>query len=147
MTQREAKMNLEKRYFTYEEAEQMLPKVERMILELQAIDKALDLLETVELEIDEESEEQVRYVMKFNKEFHKLSYRYYLLLEKLDGMGIVVKDLEEGLVDFYHTYRGRDVFLCWKLGEKQLGYWHEVNRGYHGRQKIIDLSGKIVSFK
>jgi hypothetical protein len=57
------------------------------------------------------------------------------LLGTLEKNGIVIKDLN-GLVDFPHMRDGREVFLCWKLGEKSITHWHEIDAGYKGRQPL-----------
>ena len=46
--------------------------------------------------------------------------------------------LEHGLIDFPTTFEGRWVLLCWKRGESKVGYWHEVDGGYAGRQELLD---------
>ena len=46
--------------------------------------------------------------------------------------------LERGLIDFPTTFEGRWVLLCWKRGESKVGYWHEVDGGYAGRQELLD---------
>ena len=53
--------------------------------------------------------------------------------------GCLVKDIDEGLVDWYATRNGREVFLCWKLGEKEVAYWHDVDAGFAGRRPISEL--------
>ena len=57
-------------------------------------------------------------------------------LSKVDGIGVQVKDLETGLIDFPTTRGGRTVLLCWRLGENRVGFWHEVDAGYAGRQPV-----------
>ena len=57
-------------------------------------------------------------------------------LEKIQEYGCVVKDLDIGLLDFPTLYRGEEVYLCWKLGEKGIGYWHGVHEGFRGRKAI-----------
>jgi hypothetical protein len=51
-------------------------------------------------------------------------------------MGVAVKDLDIGLCDFLGRLDGRDVWLCWQLGEKRVAYWHDLNSGYAGRQPL-----------
>jgi len=128
--------------FTLDEVEKVLPAVEKMVLKLQVLDGAIELLETVEMEIDEEDRAQVQYMVRFNKEFHQLCYKYYRLAEKLELIGVVLQDIEEGVVDFPYVYRGKKVMLCWKMGEKRITHWHEtenVDACYEGRKKIVDL--------
>ncbi len=52
------------------------------------------------------------------------------------GLGIVLKDLDMGLVDFLGTRDGRNVYLCWHFGEDDIAYWHEINGGFAGRQLL-----------
>ncbi len=61
-------------------------------------------------------------------------------VEALQEMGVLVKDLDIGLCDFPHLYDGRVVYLCWKLGEPEIRYWHEVEDGYAGRQPLETLT-------
>ena len=54
-------------------------------------------------------------------------------LQAIHEMGVLVKDLEMGLCDFPHLRDGRVVFLCWKLGEQEIKWWHETSTGYKDR--------------
>lgn len=56
--------------------------------------------------------------------------------ERVQEIGCQVKDLETGLIDFPTLYRGKEVYLCWKLGENGIGYWHHVEDGFRGRRPI-----------
>jgi len=64
--------------------------------------------------------------------FHKMEEGVKGIL----GMGILVKDLDTGLVDFLSVRKGREVYLCWQYGEEDLTFWHDINTGYQGRQPI-----------
>ena len=57
-------------------------------------------------------------------------------LQKIHEMGVLIKDVEMGLCDFPHLHEGRVVYLCWKLGESEVGWWHEVDTGYASRQPL-----------
>jgi hypothetical protein len=59
-----------------------------------------------------------------------------MALEKLQEIGCELKDIEIGLIDFPTLYRGKEVYLCWKLGESAIGFWHNIEDGYRGRQPI-----------
>ncbi|MEJ2503673.1 MAG: DUF2203 domain-containing protein [Gemmatimonadota bacterium] len=59
------------------------------------------------------------------------------LVQELQDLGCYFKGFEEGLVDWYSLYAGRPVFLCWKLGEPAIEWWHQVDAGYAGRQPIL----------
>ena len=51
-------------------------------------------------------------------------------------MDIVLRDLESGLIDFPSLREGREVYLCWIDGEDEIGFWHELEAGYAGRQPL-----------
>lgn len=58
------------------------------------------------------------------------------LLEAFADQGIILRDADSGLVDFPSRREGRDVFLCWRLGEGQVGYWHPPDTGFTGRRPL-----------
>ena len=60
------------------------------------------------------------------------------IFEKIEQMGVLIKDLDIGLIDFLTRYQGREVCLCWKLGEERIGFWHGMDEGFAGRKPIDD---------
>lgn len=58
---------------------------------------------------------------------------------RLDGWGITLRDIESGLVDFPALVSGRQVWLCWRLGEGDVAWWHELDTGFGGRRRLVDL--------
>ena len=60
-------------------------------------------------------------------------------VDELTDVGCELKDYQIGLIDFVGRHQHRDVHLCWKLGEERIGYWHEINAGYAGRQPVSTL--------
>ncbi|MBI2965002.1 MAG: DUF2203 domain-containing protein [Chloroflexi bacterium] len=58
------------------------------------------------------------------------------LLNEIKGRGIQVRDVETGLVDFPGERQGEPVWLCWKLGETEVGHWHEFDQGYSSRKPL-----------
>jgi hypothetical protein len=58
------------------------------------------------------------------------------LIERINKFGVEVKDLDMGLCDFRAERDGREVYLCWKLGEEHVAYWHELHTGYATRQPL-----------
>jgi len=57
-------------------------------------------------------------------------------VERLSEEGIILRDVESGLVDFPATLEGRLVFLCWRLGEDSVAHWHDVDTGFPGRRPL-----------
>lgn len=58
------------------------------------------------------------------------------LLHRVQATGVLIKDIETGLLDFPALKDGREVYLCWKHGEDTIQYWHETDAGFAGRQRI-----------
>ena len=69
-------------------------------------------------------------------EFERGKTRMQELERELADLGIELKDYFTGLVDFWCRLDGRDVYLCWKLGEPEVAHWHELNAGFAGRRKL-----------
>ncbi len=57
-------------------------------------------------------------------------------LAQLDDAGVQVKDLDEGLLDFPAVHEGREILLCWRVGEERVGFWHGIDEGFAGRKPI-----------
>ena len=66
------------------------------------------------------------------------------MFEEFEELGCVVKDLDIGLIDFPALYRGKEVYLCWRLGEPDIGFWHPIDEGFAGRRPI-DLDELLQS--
>ena len=59
---------------------------------------------------------------------------------RIDALGITLRDIERGLIDFPALVSGRQVWLCWQLGETDVAHWHELDTGFGSRQPIAELS-------
>jgi hypothetical protein len=69
-------------------------------------------------------------------ELAELAERAAAIVAELDGLGVVVKDLDLGLLDFPALRDGEEVELCWQVGEDAVAYWHPLEAGYRGRKPI-----------
>jgi hypothetical protein len=58
---------------------------------------------------------------------------------RIDGLGITLRDIETGLIDFPALVSGRQVWLCWRSGETDVAFWHELDTGFGGRRPLIEL--------
>jgi hypothetical protein len=58
---------------------------------------------------------------------------------RIDGLGITLRDIERGLIDFPALVGGRQVWLCWQLGETEIGFWHELETGFGSRKPLAEL--------
>jgi hypothetical protein len=57
-------------------------------------------------------------------------------VERIEEMGVLIKDLEVGLVDFPTLFRGEEVYLCWRMDEADIDHWHGIHEGFAGRRPI-----------
>jgi hypothetical protein len=62
--------------------------------------------------------------------------RLRAVVEEIQDTGCLIKDLDIGLIDFPTLFRGTEVYLCWKLGESAIEFWHGVDEGFRGRKPI-----------
>src|SRR5262249_2692959 len=128
-----------KKLYTLAEANAMLPLL-RVILrditnlakELRERHERLRRLQRTE-GLDAAHREEVEHLTAEFERGQDLMQEHELELQELD---VELKDHYTGLIDFRHLRDGREVFLCWRLGEEEVGHWHELNAGFQGRKKI-----------
>jgi hypothetical protein len=71
--------------------------------------------------------------------FHGMAETLREYVERVLATGCVVKDIEIGLVDWLGRHDGRDVWLCWKYGERNVGFWHDYSSGFSSRRPVSEL--------
>jgi hypothetical protein len=59
---------------------------------------------------------------------------------RIDELGVTLREIETGLIDFPALASGRQIWLCWRLGEGDIAWWHELSDGFGGRRQLADLS-------
>ncbi len=133
------------KYFERQEAEELLPAIEQFLEEAR---KQKQALEGITADISNAS---LRIMMlggslpPFAELNHKKSQREKIseqlsrTVDEIQQTGCVVKDLDTGLVDFPSLRQGEKVYLCWKLGEERIGYWHGIEEGFAGRKPLDDV--------
>jgi hypothetical protein len=60
-------------------------------------------------------------------------------VDEIQTTGCIIKDIEVGLVDWPALHHGREVLLCWKYGEPEVGWWHDLDAGFAGRRPVSEL--------
>jgi len=127
------------KYFTLDQANRTLPLVRRVVSDIVSEYRRwkdhvfrFELLAAGSKADEGESPEQVAMRQQVDASAEKING----YIEELSGIGCVFKGFEEGLVDFPHQMDGKEVFLCWKLGEDQIEFWHDAESGFAGRQEI-----------
>lgn len=73
---------------------------------------------------------------ELEQQLRQLAPRIAAGVRKISRLGVEIKDLEHGLIDFPSERDGRVVYLCWRLGEDRIAYWHETDDGFRGRQAL-----------
>ena len=123
--------------FTLEEANRTLPLVRRIVRDIVEGHRRLQELAAEYSRLASDLGESLGdRRAELRREIDALTRTVNGYIEELHGLGCLFKGFEEGLVDFYALKGGRPVFLCWKLGEERIEWWHELDAGYRGRQPL-----------
>ena len=127
---------MEKIYYSLDQARRLLPEISRRFRKIRRIKEAVDLLESIEIESEDYSMEFDLVDLEIQKRYHKLMHNLFKEVQELTKVGIIVKDIDMGLVDIYSKFDGRDIFICWCFGELTIDHWHEVDAGYENRKSV-----------
>jgi hypothetical protein len=127
-------MSRHQRFFTVEEANAIVPKLVTIIEDIKTLKMEI-ASEIPELEsalskarINGGHNNGENYVARLTKFYHYLS--------SIAEIGCVLKDIDLGLIDFPSILGGREVYLCWKLGEDRVRFWHELDTGFSDRKPL-----------
>lgn len=121
-------------YFTVEEANAILPEIERLMVRLQArrsnmIELRSEIIQLLETEGSD-----------FGGPVASGLVNDFIAIERLAiairSHGCLIKDLNSGLIDFLSKRNGREVYLCWRYGETRIEFYHELHEGYKNREPI-----------
>jgi hypothetical protein len=126
------------RLFTLEEANALVPRIAPIMAELRDLKERLDATRA--------ALDQFTPAMRANgygmealaheREIAELVGRLSAGVHEISALGIEIKDLNHGIVDFPSVRGGRVVYLCWRLGEDRIAYWHDLDAGFAGRQPL-----------
>jgi hypothetical protein len=128
--------------FTVEEANRTLPLVSRIVEDLVREHSMWeDKVREFELATVAASPDRPDAIADLLQiEAHRLATNIEGYIAELNELGVICKGMGLGLVDFRGNIDGREVFYCWKLGESAVQYWHEVDAGFVGRQRLQPLA-------
>ena len=133
---------MQRRLFTLEEANQLVPWLERTF---QRLSPSMQRLEKMREQLSRIQQERQRLNGTFDQyneynslqaELDSISADMQGIVDEMAAEGIIVRDVSSGLVDFPHERQGREVYLCWISGEERIEYWHETDRGFAHRQPL-----------
>ncbi len=123
------------RFFTLDEANAALPRLNELLEQLIAGRRAIiaarpELWPVLKKAIGNGGSKKAGEMLA---EFERVQTAY----KAIQAMGVLLKDADTGLVDFPHRrYDGSQVLLCWRYGEPEVAYWHEVDAGFAGRKPV-----------
>jgi hypothetical protein len=135
-------MDAEPKHFTLDEAQALLPVLEALLKraiearraaqeieeKLQALSRKIFVAGGMFLDVDRVRRRRAAY------ESHVRQVKDSLA--EIEAIGVQVKDLETGLLDFPCFIEGETVLLCWKMGESRIEFWHTLDAGFRGRQPL-----------
>ena len=128
------------RYFTLEEATSLLPRLTDILLAMQARKRDLDRLRQDLAEAAAQAAGdghlQQRDLARKRTAVEEAASALSDLARQITDLGCEVKGIDEGLTDFRALREGREVYLCWRLGEERIAFWHELEAGFAGRQPL-----------
>lgn len=126
------------RLFTHEEATALLPEMRSRLQNLAAMKRRLDLVQREFNAIQQHarSNGHATRAQELGTELETLVHDLNAAVAAIHALGIDVKDLDIGLVDFPSEREGRVVYLCWRMDEPAIVAWHELDGGFMGRQPL-----------
>jgi len=127
-------LNRRKKRFTLIEANRTLPLVRKIVTDLMSVHaRARELHGRLEKRISRED----RYTVE--AELDSVVQRLEHYVDELAEVGCEIKDYQLGLVDYVCKHDGRDVYLCWRMGEETITHWHEIDAGFAARKPVTSL--------
>lgn len=124
--------------YTLAEANALLPAI---IPQLEELRRLAEQITTTRQELEAISPTgrrngQANHAMRLETQMTDVTRQAESLMRELLGMGVEVKDPHTGLIDFRSLRDGQEVYLCWRLGEGAIAWWHELDAGFRGRRPI-----------
>ncbi|HEX9845429.1 MAG TPA: DUF2203 domain-containing protein [Candidatus Nitrosotenuis sp.] len=130
-------------YFTIAAANEALPKVIEKYKNLQKQKQEVQKLEA-QLNTQMSVSFNLADYVAIKQQLNAAVTKFYQLVEDLENTGVVLKSLEEGLLDFPSKRFDEEVWLCWKEGEKEIKFWHEKDVGFIGRKPLSVSDESLV---
>jgi hypothetical protein len=134
----------ERRYYTVKEANALLPQLTRLLVQLQSQARDHGMVQSHVEEVTKRVKSNGHHNPiedpMVSQASSALAEALREGLEQLAEWDIDLKDISTGLVDFPALRDGREVNLCWRLGELQVAFWHELDTGFAGREPLDEKS-------
>ncbi len=129
------------RHFTLQEAERLLPRLTELLLKMRELksehDRFQRTIAELALKLRSNGHAVNDELRQAREGMEQTGGDINALVEQVHELGCEVKGIDEGLVDFRTLMEGREVYLCWKLGEERIGWWHDLETGFVGRRPLL----------
>lgn len=122
-------------HFTLKEANAMLPATIKKFKDLVNLKNQIIKIQT-EMETDPKYMSNLKEHILKKQEFNTAISNFYKTMEEIESTGVVVKSVEEGLLDFPSLRFSEEIWLCWKEGETEIKFWHGKDEGFNGRKPL-----------
>ena len=130
-------------YFTIKSANEALPGVIEKFNNLKKQKNEIIKAEQ-ELQITMSSTSNFEDYMTQKQKLNSEMTKFYQLIEELEAIGVSLKGLDQGLLDFPSKRFDEDIWLCWKDGETEIKFWHDMDSGFNGRKPISISDESLV---
>lgn len=125
------------RVFTLSEARGLMPRLRKLLARvIKEREALLDM--RVEIDLAREKASEGGGGSPFGGAYLTHLIAFSEAIQEIEQLGVHIKDFRTGLVDFPYDRDGRIVYLCWKPDEDEIGWWHETDAGFAGRQPLTD---------
>ena len=126
-------------YFTPQDVNKILPEIQKQFSQIILLrNKVISLQEDLQKMANEESKFS-NFIAK-KQELNEAVSRLYKEIEGLEKRGIMIKSVDDGLLDFPSLRFDEEVWLCWKYGESEIKFWHGRDEGFMGRKPLASAS-------
>ena len=130
-------------YFTIASANQILPSVIKKFKNIVYLKNEIIKIEQ-ELNSTLSPSNSFEQYVQVKQKLNSFVTKFYMAIEDLENTGVVIKGINEGLLDFPSKRFDDEVWLCWKYGEKEIKFWHEKDSGFQGRKPISVSNESLV---
>jgi hypothetical protein len=121
------------KHYTIEEARALLPEIRQWLAQIGTLEQRLSELDarlrSLAASGNDVGGDSVNASVKARAELQTVA-------QKFESREIYIKDLERGLIDFPALRNGKEVFLCWEKGEEEIEFWHDLDSGFPGRERL-----------
>ncbi|HIA09931.1 MAG: DUF2203 domain-containing protein [Thaumarchaeota archaeon] len=130
-------------YFSISDANKILPSVIKKFNYSKMLKNEIIKMEK-QMSLDLTSKTSMKDYIILKQKLNAKVTEFYQSIEDLESIGVVLKGLEQGLLDFPAKRFDEEIWLCWKEGETEIKFWHEKDSGFMGRKPISVSNESLV---